>query len=218
MRLNRYVASASGVGRRQADKLIANGQVKVDGVLAVTGQQIDPGQVVLLANRKLELPNKHLTIMLNKPAGYIVSRQGQGAPTIYQLLTKDYQTLKPIGRLDKDSSGLLLMTSDGDLINRLAHPRFKKIKIYQVVLDKEIAPNDVRQLKKGITLEDGLSKMEIRQASGQKLLVALEEGRNRQIRRSFDHPGYKVTKLHRIAFGKYALDELASGHYREINS
>jgi 23S rRNA pseudouridine2605 synthase len=216
MRINRYVASAAGIGRRQADKLIAEGQIEVDGKPAVTGQDVSEHQAVTLNHRQLELPKTSTTIILNKPVGLVVSRDGQGADTIYSILPENYQLLKPVGRLDKDSSGLLIMTNDGALSQRLAHPSFNKQKVYQVTLDRDISKADQNSIVKGVRLEDGISKFEINSSSSNYLVVTLSEGRNRQIRRTFKTLGYNVTKLNRIKFGQYDLESLASGQYLEI--
>ena len=218
MRINRYVASASGIGRRAADKLITEGRVKVDGQLASTAQDVQPNQQVTLDGKLLELPKLAMTIMLNKPTGYVVSREGQGAPTIYSLLPDNYHKLKPIGRLDKDSSGLLLMSNDGQLINSLAHPSFNKEKVYEVTLDKVLSESDKLQIKHGVKLDDGLSRLSVLSLEGKKLVLSMEEGRNRQIRRTFSALGYSVTKLNRIAFGEYHLGNLTPGNYREVKA
>ena len=128
MRINRYVALATGLGRRKADKLISESRIRVNGVVATTGQDISGSQKVSLDNNLLNMPELAQLIMLNKPVGYVVSRQGQGASTVYELLPKDYSNLKPIGRLDKDSRGLLLLSNDGQLIQKLSHPSFNKKK------------------------------------------------------------------------------------------
>ncbi|HEY1646158.1 MAG TPA: pseudouridine synthase [Candidatus Saccharimonadales bacterium] len=217
MRINRFVAAASGLSRRQADKLIESGQIKVDGILATTGQDINSGKVVTLNGNPLTLPENPLTIMLNKPVGYVVSRDGQGAETIYSLLPSDYAKLKPIGRLDKDSSGLLLLSEDGELIQRLAHPSFNKQKVYELSLDKNLSPTDQHLVNSGVQLEDGLSKLTIQKINGKHLIVSMSEGRNRQIRRTFDALGYKVTKLHRTTFGEFELGKLSPGEYQEMD-
>ena len=168
-----------------------------------------------------------ITIMLNKPVGYVCSREGQGSKTIYELLPEKYHTLKPIGRLDKDSSGLLLMTNDGPLANQLTHPSFEKEKVYEVLLDRSLKSPDMQKITGlGIFIGDGkpsnLRLREIKDStfekdSKRKLLpstyfqVTISEGRNRQIRRTFSALGYSVKRLHRTSFGPYRLKQLKVG-------
>lgn len=216
MRINRFVAAASSLSRRQADKLIADGQVKIDGQSALTGQIVEANQKVTLNGQVLNLSEKTITVIFNKPVGYVVSRNGQGAPTIYSLLPERYQNLKPIGRLDKDSSGLLLLSSDGLLINKMAHPSFNKQKIYEVSLNQPLKSVDKDSIAHGVKLEDGLSKLTIQMANRKHLIVSMGEGRNRQIRRTFKALGYKVTKLNRLAFGEYTLNNLKPKEYKEV--
>lgn len=159
MRLNKYIASATDLSRRKADEAIAAGQVTVNGQPAEQGQDIGEGDIVSLQGRQLHAPVVKMTIILNKPVGYVVSRQGQGSRTIYDILPPEYHHLNPVGRLDKDSSGLLLLTNDGDLANELTHPRHQKVKIYEVTLDKPLQPLHQQMISDfGVTLDDGPSK------------------------------------------------------------
>src|ERR1700760_3036107 len=121
MRINKFVAASSGLSRRKADELIAKGSVTVNGKRVEQGQDVSDADIVKLGTNILKLPAA-ATIMFNKPVGYVVSREGQGSRTIYELLPQQYQSLKPVGRLDKNSSGLLLLTNDGNLANDLTHP------------------------------------------------------------------------------------------------
>jgi 23S rRNA pseudouridine2605 synthase len=216
MRINKYVALASNLSRRQADAAISEGRVLVNGVTPEVGQAIAPDDTVTLDGRAITPPVK-TTIMLNKPVGYVCSRDGQGSQTIYDLLPPQYQHLNPVGRLDKDSSGLLLLTNDGDLANELTHPSKQKQKVYEVTLDKPLEPLHQQMISDhGITLEDGLSKFMIEKPTDNaaQLVVTLHEGRNRQIRRTFQALGYKIIKLHRTHFGPYALGALRRQEYR----
>ena len=217
MRINRYVADATSLSRRKADELIKSGQVKVNNKTATNGQDISLDQLVTLGNKKLTIESKQLTILFNKPVGYVVSRRGQGSKTIYSLLPKEYLKLNPIGRLDKDSSGLLILSSDGQLIQRLSHPRYGKQKTYRIDLDKPLSPEDKLHVEKGVKLSDGLSKLNIIKVDSNKLTLTITEGRNRQIRRTFEALGYRVVNLNRIAMGKYRLNSLGIGEYITIN-
>ena len=217
MRINRYVADATGLSRRKADQLIRDGKISVDNEIATIGQNISLDQSVALGNIKLKINQKPLTILFNKPVGYVVSRKGQGSKTIYSLLPKEYSKLNPIGRLDKDSSGLLLLSSSGHLIQSLSHPSKGKQKTYQVDLDRPLNDEDKSLIKKGIRLNDGLSKLDIIKTNSNKLTLVMTEGRNRQIRRTFEALGYRVTRLNRIAMGEYKLGTLKTGKYIKIS-
>jgi 23S rRNA pseudouridine2605 synthase len=150
----------------------------------------------------------------------VCSRNGQGSQTVYALLPPKFASLQPVGRLDKDSSGLLLMTSDGQLAHELTHPSFQKVKVYEVTLDKDLQPLHRQMISDhGVTLDDGVSKFELERLhdSDEKIWhVRLHEGRNRQIRRTFAALGYTVTTLHRTKFGPYSLGSLAPGSFQEI--
>jgi len=232
MRINQYVAVATGMSRRAADKAIARGRVSINGQVASVGTEVASNDTVTLDNRPIIHPGhiNVVTIMFNKPVGYVCSRRGQGSKTIYDLLPSELHHLKPVGRLDKDSSGLLLLTNDGALAHELTHPSFQKEKIYEVEIDKPLKAKDREKItKSGINIgDDRHSQFQLQQPviSNQKsrkllvpnsyFLVTLTEGRNRQIRRTFATLGYHVKQLHRIAFGSYRLGQLESGNCKEI--
>jgi len=214
MRINRFVALATGMSRRAADQALAKGRIRVNGEPPPAGYQVQPSDTVTLDNGRITTAVKTITIMLNKPAGYVSSRRRQGSKTIYDLLPHNLHALKPVGRLDKDSSGLLLMTNDGKLAHELTHPSFQKDKLYTVTLDKPLSSKDKARIKQGVMLEDGISTFtNVSLISDFQLWVSLHEGRNRQIRRTFAALGYKVIALHRTQFGPYKLKELALGKY-----
>lgn len=217
MRINRFVALATGLSRRAADKLADSGEILVNGRPIKAGKEVAETDQITLHGRRLRLPESR-TIMLNKPAGYVCSRNGQGSKTIYDLLPAELHDLKPVGRLDKDSSGLLLMTNNGELAHKLTHPSFQKEKIYEVRLDKPLTPHDWRQITQaGVVLDDGLSRFELTRQDKNNYFtwaVTMSEGRNRQIRRTFAALGYMVVKLHRSRFGAYRLGRLGAGKYQ----
>jgi len=225
MRLNKFLAERIGISRREADDLIASGRVTVDGKIAEFGMQINDNTKVLVDKKNVAFSHNYTYLMLNKPRGYVSSRRRQGdTPTLYELLPKNLQTLKTVGRLDKESSGLILLTDDGDFAFRMTHPKFFKIKTYIVELDKPLAPLHQQMISDiGITLPDGLSKLFITkladkngEISGKHLQVEMSEGRNRQIRRTFAALGYEVTGLDRIEFGHYKLGELERGKFEKV--
>ena len=221
MRLNKFVALSLGVSRRKADELIEQGQILVNGDRAVLGRQISQSDTVLYNSRELHIQPKKL-ILLHKPVGYLCSRASQGGiPTIYELLPKSLHHLKPVGRLDKDSSGLILLTNDGDFAHQMTHPSFHKIKRYLVTLDQPLQPLHRQMINDfGVQLPDGPSRLTLeRQHDGddRRWIVQMSEGRNRQIRRTFAALGYTVKKLHRTGFGNYSLGGMKRGEFQESN-
>jgi 23S rRNA pseudouridine2605 synthase len=210
MRINKYVASATGMSRRAADATIAEGRVLLNGIVPSSGHDVKEGERVTLDGRAITPAVKTMTIMMNKPAGYVVSRNGQGSKTIYSLLPLEYHKLKPVGRLDKDSSGLLLLTNDGGLANELTHPSNQKTKVYEISLNLPLQPLHRQMISDhGIELEDGTSKLQLErreEGNDKEWTVTMHEGRNRQIRRTFGSLGYDVVKLHRTQFGPYTLN------------
>ena len=208
MRINKYVALATGISRRAADTAIEQGRVSVNSQPAKAGQNVENNDTVTLDGSIISI-GATTTIVLNKPAGYICSRAGQGGKTIYDLLPLELHHLKPVGRLDKDSSGLLLLTNDGQLTYELTHPSRQKQKIYEITLDRPLQPLHRQMISDhGVQLDDGPSKFELaRQQDSDDMtwIVTMHEGRNRQIRRTFAALGYTVIRLHRTSFGPYAL-------------
>jgi len=216
MRLNKFIASSSDLSRRAADEAIADSRVTVNGKPAEQGMDISATDLVTLDGNTLEPTRDPTTIMLNKPRGYVVSRNGQGSTTVYDLLPEQYRHLNPVGRLDKDSSGLLLLTSDGDLTHELTHPSRQKVKVYEVTLDAPLQPLHQQMITDyGVTLEDGPSKFQVIN-QGDHYEVTMYEGRNRQIRRTFAALGYTVQTLHRTSFGPYTLGNLAEGNVKVL--
>jgi 23S rRNA pseudouridine2605 synthase len=220
MRLNKYIASGTELSRRAADAAIAAGRVTINGKTAEQGQAVSDADVVALDGRTITPAVNTMTIMLNKPRGYVVSRNGQGSATVYDLLAPDYQQLNPVGRLDKDSSGLLLLTNDGQLAHELTHPSRQKQKTYHVALDAPLQPLHRQMISDfGVTLSDGPSRLQLeRETDGDdsRWIVRMHEGRNRQIRRTFASLGYGVNELHRTQFGPYSLGELPAGGHKEL--
>jgi 23S rRNA pseudouridine2605 synthase len=215
MRLNRFVATSLGISRRRADELIKKGQVKINSSVAEIGRIVKTDDVIEHNGRQLRITAPKTYIKLHKPTGYICSRRGQGSKTIYELLPTGLQSLKYIGRLDKDSSGLLILTNDGDYIYKLTHPKYQKTKVYLIELGTPLSAKDIIIIKTGVKLSDGISKFEISIKKDQ-IMVRLQEGRNRQIRRTFEALGYQVIKLHRIKFGPYELGSLKIGEWVKV--
>jgi 23S rRNA pseudouridine2605 synthase len=215
-RLNKFLALQLGISRREADDLIAAGKVSLQNATAKLGARLREGDVVTVEGKPVTASADFTYLALNKPVGYVCSRKAQGDnPTIYSLLQEEYHHLKPVGRIDKDSSGLILLTNDGDFAYSMTHPKFQKIKVYEVELDKDLEPLHQQMINDhGITLPDGNSKLTLERLSEtdrKAWRVTMSEGRNRQIRRTFSALGYEVTKLRRVQFGMYQLGALKSG-------
>jgi 23S rRNA pseudouridine2605 synthase len=222
IRLNKFLAEKIGLSRREADNFIADGKVLVNDSKAVLGARITENDRVLVNGKKITNSEpEYIYLMLNKPEGYVSSRKAQGdAPTLYELLPEKYQKLKTVGRLDKNSSGLILLTNDGDFAFSHTHPKFYKLKTYIVTLDHALEPLHQQEISDfGIQLDDGPSKLFLSKLSDdrKKWQVEMSEGRNRQIRRTFAALGYEVIKLHRVEFGAYTLGDLKPGKYIEVD-
>ncbi len=211
MRLNRFLAQQTELSRRKADTLIEEGRVIVDRTPAHAGMDVTGSEDIIVDGKKL-VPHRiiYVTIGLHKPVGYVCSRDGQGSPTVYDLLPEKYQQLNVAGRLDKDSSGLVILTNNGKLQQDLTHPSNDKQKIYLVTLNKPLEDGMIAKLASGVDIsDDKLSKLMVTPTeSTARYRVSIQEGRNRQIRRSFEALGYEVKQLHRIAMGPYEINGL----------
>lgn len=222
MRANKYIATVTGISRRKADNLLKNGGVFVNGRVAKVGQTITESDQVYVQGKLLEAPPAKQTILLHKPVGYVCSRAEQNNHTIYRLLPEKYMNLKPVGRLDKESSGLLLLTNDGKLAQELTHPRFQKEKTYEIQLDKPLTEKDIHIITTtGVKIDDKHPSRFTLQphaynTDGKKWTVVIREGRNRQIRKTFSALGYTVVDLHRTALGPYKLGKLRQGSFRLV--
>ena len=223
VRLNKLIAEKLGLSRRAADELIEQGRVQLNGTPAAHGARASSTDSLVVEGRPIDLTQatNYTYLLLNKPVGYVCSRRAQGdSPTIYALLPERYHHLKPVGRLDRDSSGLLLLTNDGNYAHTMTHPSFHKTKTYEIELDKTLQPLHHQMISDyGVELEDGPSKLQLeRQVEGDDTLwiVMMHEGRNRQIRRTFAALGYTVTKLHRTVFGPYQLVDIPAGGFKSV--
>jgi 23S rRNA pseudouridine2605 synthase len=221
-RLNKHLALTLGISRREADDLIENGDVAMNGTTATLGARISSGATITVKGKPLSDTPSYRYVLFHKPVGYVCSRKAQGDnPTIYDLLPADMAPLKPVGRLDKDSSGVILLTNDGNFAHTMTHPKFAKVKIYQVSLDTTLEPLHQQMISDyGVEIGDGVSKLSLerRDDSRKDWIVTMHEGRNRQIRRTFAALGYDVTKLHRTAFGPYHLDDTPAGSTTDVKS
>ena len=219
IRLNRFISQSGVCSRREADDFILAGVVTVNGqVVTELGTKILPTDEVRFNDEKLQ-GEKHVYIVLNKPKGYVTSLDDPYADKTVMDLVKDACTERvyPVGRLDKNSLGLLLITNDGDVTRQLTHPSNRKKKIYQVTLDKPLTRADMDTLTEGITLEDGdIFADEVAYASEDKKTIGVEihSGRNRIVRRMFEHLGYTVQKLDRVYYAGLTKKNLKRGAWR----
>lgn len=202
--------------------MIEQGKVTVNSQVATLGARFNEGDTIAVGGKPLGQEAALQYLLLNKPTGYVCSRKAQGdSPTIYAILPKEFHHLKPVGRLDRDSSGLILLTNDGDFAYRMTHPKFAKTKIYSVRLDRELEPLHQQMVSDyGVHLEDGPSKLlleRLRDDNRKEWRVIMSEGRNRQIRRTFASLGYEVKKLHRTNFGDYSLGDMKPGAYELVD-
>lgn len=220
MQLNKYLAYAGISSRRKSAELIKQGLVSINNWVVT-----EPGYVVkstdaVRVNKKLIVPEQNVYVLLNKPKGYITTTDDEkNRPTVLDLLvdSKITQNLKPVGRLDRDTTGLLLLTNDGNLAQRLSHPRYEISKTYIVTLNRPFDFRDSDALKNGVTLPDGEAFVDGIQTLNQsktRLKVLLHSGKNRIIRRLFDHFGYTVTKLDRTGYDDLSKKNLPVGRWR----
>lgn len=223
-RLNKFIASSGLCSRRKADELIEAGKVLVNGkIVKELGFQVGPKDKVVI-DKQLIKPQRHEYYKFYKPAGYITTSDDEkGRKTIYDILPKELHHLKPVGRLDKDSTGLLILTNDGELINQLTHPSVKLIKVYTVSVEGKITVNDLETLAKGIEIEKGkIAYAEAMVLDFDKnetmLQVVLTQGLNRQIRKMFDYLGHPVVSLKRIQHATIAIEGLKRGQVRMIKA
>ena len=223
IRLNRFVAQSGLCSRREADDFIAAGLVSVNGVIVTElGTKVWPTDVVKFNDERLQ-GEKNVYLVLNKPKGYVTTLEDDHAEkTVMELVQNACkERIYPVGRLDKNSLGLLLFTNDGDITRQLTHPSLRKKKIYEVTLDKALTRADFEQLAEGITLEDGdIYFDEISYIKDDKKSVGVEihSGRNRIVRRMFEHLGYKVTKLDRVYYAGLTKKNLKRGAWRFLTS
>lgn len=219
-RLNKFLALHAGISRREADEYISKGRVKVNGTPAAIGSRVTQGDTITIDDWEVATQTAYEYLMLNKPVNYVCSRKQQGdSPTIYDLVPDKYHALKPVGRLDRDSSGLILLSNDGDFAQRMTHPSFHKVKRYEVKLSAALEPLHQQLISDyGVELEDGKSQLTLERRSDDRTewIISMHEGRNRQIRRTFAALGYTVVELHRTDFGPYTLGTLAKGKFKEV--
>lgn len=218
MRINRYLALSGLCSRRDAEKLVLSGRVFVNGIrIQSLAFRVAETDRVTVDGSPVRPPEQKVVYAYHKPAGITVTLYDPKQKNVLRdYLTDIPERVVPVGRLDKDSSGLLLLTNDGDLVHRLTHPSFEKEKVYAVTLDREAKKEDILQFEKGILLDGVLTAPAVVRRHADGLLVHLKEGRNRQIRRMWEQLGYTVRKLHRIEVEGIRLGKLQEGAFRKL--
>lgn len=223
IRLNKYIADAGVCSRREADDLIAAGSITVNGaVVSELGSRVSPEDDVRLGNRRLKR-EQEVYVLLNKPKDTITSASDEKERRTVTELVKNAckERLYPVGRLDRNTTGLLLLTNDGELTEKLTHPRHKVKKLYHVELDRNLAKTDLDALLKGVELDDGKFAVDaasyVKGTSNQKTVgVELHSGKNRILRRLFEALGYKVKKLDRVIYAGLSKKDLPRGKWRYL--
>jgi 23S rRNA pseudouridine2605 synthase len=221
IRLNRYIANSGICSRRKADELIEAGVVSVNGVpVTELGHKVDPYKDEVRYNGELLKREKRVYVLLNKPKDYITTTEDpQERKTVMHLVEKaSRERIYPVGRLDRNTTGLLLMTNDGDLADKLSHPRHGITKIYQVELSRNLSQGDFNKIQFGLELEDGLIKPDnisyVAGAAKNEIGIQIHSGKNRIVRRIFEHLGYDVVKLDRVVYGNLTKKDLPRGKWR----
>jgi 23S rRNA pseudouridine2605 synthase len=222
MRLAKYLAHAGVASRRSAEALIAAGRVTVEReVITDPARDVQPDSRVELDGRPLGGPEPRVVLALNKPVGVLsTARDTHGRPTVIDLVPGDGLRLYPVGRLDADSSGLILLSNDGELAHRLTHPSFEVEKTYRARLaGGPLAEEALSALRNGVQLEDGVTApARVRRVKGEEIELTIHEGRNRQVRRMCEAVGHRVLELQRTGFGPLRLGGLAPGAHRRLSA
>lgn len=224
VRLNKFIANSGICSRREADEYISAGLVTVNGeVVTEMGVKVNPAQDDVRFNGERLRGEKKVYVLLNKPKDFVTTTSDPHAEkNVMQLISREMcpERIFPVGRLDRSTTGVLLLTNDGELAERLTHPSFQKKKIYQVTLDKNLRPEDMDRLVQGVELEDGPAYADEVAYNGEdRSIVGIEihSGRNRIVRRMFESLGYKVRKLDRVYFAGLTKKNLRRGQWRFLS-
>jgi len=223
LRLNKYIAASGICSRREADEMIVKGQIKVNGVVVT-----EVGTKVMLTdkveiNKKIISPEKKIYILLNKPKDYVCTVSDPHAEkTVLDLIHHTgNERIYPVGRLDKNTTGVLLLTNDGELTKKLTHPSYNKKKVYHVVLDRAATKVELQQILEGIELEDGMIQADaisfVDEGDKSQIGIELHSGRNRIVRRIFEHFGFRISKLDRVYFAGLTKKNVPRGKWRYLS-
>lgn len=224
MRLQKYMADCGVASRRACEKIIEDGRATVNGVPAVLGMSVEETDDVRLDGKRLTPQDRHVVLMLYKPRGVVsTSSDEAGRKTVQAFVSELPYRLYNVGRLDLNSEGLLLLTNDGELANRLMHPRYGVNKTYRVVCDGTLSASEIAALTNGVELEDGMTApakvANIRRSTtgGTAFSITIHEGRNRQIRRMLEAVGHRTLRLKREQYGNLKLGDLRPGEWRYLS-
>ena len=222
MRLAKYLATAGIASRRASEEIVRAGRVTVGGVVVTDpARDVRAEDAVAVDGAPVEQPGERVVYALNKPAGVVsTARDPQGRPTVVSLIPGAAVRLYPVGRLDADTTGLILLTNDGELAHRLTHPSFEVEKTYRaLVANPPVREPALRALRAGVKLDDGpTAPARVRRVAPDTLELTIHEGRKRQIRRMCEAVGHPVKRLERVRFGPLGLDDLAQGRYRRLRA
>src|SRR5215213_1831895 len=218
VRLNAYLARAGVASRRKADELIKAGRVVVNGKPGQLNTFVERGDRVEVDGDEVR-PQRLAYVLLHKPVGVVTTASDpQGRPTVVDLVGRDVRIV-PVGRLDVETTGALLLTNDGELAHGLAHPKYEVEKVYEAEVEGEASDEALRRLAEGVELEDGVTApAEVRRLGPWKIELSIHEGRNRQVRRMLEVVGHPVRRLHRSRYAGLTVEELAPGEWRELAS
>ncbi|MBR9703632.1 rRNA pseudouridine synthase, partial [Candidatus Woesearchaeota archaeon] len=209
-RVQKILSNAGYCSRRKAEEYIKNGRVRVNGKVITIGDQAGPEDKIYVDGKKLHRDEK-VYLLFHKPTGYVTASTDKHERTIMEFI-RTKERVYPVGRLDKDTSGLIFLTNDGDWANSIAHPRYEVTKTYEVETDRKVETEDLQKINKGVRLEDGKAKARTRRLK-RGLEITLHDGKNRIIRRMFEELGYEVLSLHRTKIGNIGLGRLKVGKY-----
>jgi len=223
MRLQKYLAHAGVASRRAAEELIVRGKVRINGkVVRELGTSVQPGDRVDVSGTPVKLSQETATLVLHKPAGVMTTMHDpQGRRTVAELIPKGLPRVVPVGRLDYDTSGVLLLTNDGELANKLTHPRFGVEKTYRAIVEGRLMPEEIKRLQSGVLLEEfkaqgaAVRVVAVRRETS-VVDLTIHEGKNRQVRRMFETVGHPVVALARLRFGPIRLGDLQPGQTRPL--
>ena len=219
IRINKYIASSGVCSRRKAEEYILAGKVLVNGVVNTElGYKVKEEDIVVVDGKQISLEENKVYIMLNKPKGYVTTSQEQfGRPSVLDIV-KVEERVYPVGRLDMDSEGLLILTNDGEFSNNVIHPTKHISKKYEVVLKENITETAIKKLESGVDIGGYVTRpAKVEKVTDKKILITIGEGKNRQVRRMIESVDNKVLNLKRIAIGGLKLDKLKSGEYIKLD-
>ncbi|MDF1695144.1 MAG: pseudouridine synthase [Saprospiraceae bacterium] len=224
MRLNKYIAHSGVCSRRAAAELVKGGEIKVNGTTELNpSYMVEEGDNVEYKGKTLKREKNKVYLLLNKPIGYVTTLDDEkGRRTVIDLVKKKVsERVYPVGRLDLNTCGLLLLTNDGDLAHKLSHPSHEVVKVYHAVLNDEISEAELDKIRQGLTLEDGFAKVDeiefVKNAPKNEVGLKLHMGKNRIVRRLFEHLGYHVNKLDRTYYAGLTKKDLPRGFSRFLN-